>query len=186
MANVEIPVADTGITCLHTGGGNPKAEYAILAGFPILLVKCAVANRHFHPSLVFVHGLGGHPQKTWSTEPCEPKTSAERGIPISKRVANSLLRRPNRVATGNDKYLPGVSESSVDKKVFWPRDLLPADVKDVRVMTFGYYSNPGGSSHDNLYTLSKSVLGKLANERTYAVGQIRLVAMYNRKSTDLE
>ena len=40
-------------------------------------------------------------------------------------------------------------------------------------MTFGYYSNPGGSSQDNLYTLSKNLLGKLANERVCAVGQLR-------------
>ena len=38
-------------------------------------------------------------------------------------------------------------------------------------MTFGYYSNPGGSSQDNLYTLSKSLLGKVANERISAVSQ---------------
>lgn len=40
-------------------------------------------------------------------------------------------------------------------------------------MTFAYYSNPGGSSRDNLYTLSKNLLGKLANERACAVGQLR-------------
>ncbi|RYP53732.1 hypothetical protein DL768_001332 [Monosporascus sp. mg162] len=148
MTNSKIRVVDTGITCLHPGGDNPKAD------------------------LVFVHGLGGHPQKTWSTEPCEPKTSAERGVPIGKRIANRLLRRANRVAAGNDKTLPGVSESSVNQEVFWPRDLLPENVKDVRVMTFGYYSSPGGSSQDNLYTLSKSLLGKLANERTYAALKI--------------
>lgn len=39
-------------------------------------------------------------------------------------------------------------------------------------MTFGYYSNPGGSSQDNLYTLSKNLLGKLANERACTVGQL--------------
>lgn len=40
-------------------------------------------------------------------------------------------------------------------------------------MTFGYYSNPGGSSQDNIYTLSKNLLGKLANERACAVGKLR-------------
>lgn len=55
-------------------------------------------------------------------------------------------------------------------KVFWPRDLLQRDVEDVRVLTFGYYSNFAGSSQDNLYTLSKNLLRKVANERTNAVG----------------
>ncbi|RYP70578.1 hypothetical protein DL771_005397 [Monosporascus sp. 5C6A] len=148
MTNHEIRVVDTGITCLHTGGDDPKAD------------------------LVFVHGLGGHPQKTWSTEPCEPKTSAERRVPIGKRIGNRLLRRANRVAAENCESLPAVSDSSINQEVFWPRDLLPETVKDVRVMTFGYYSSPGGSSQDNLYTLSKSLLGKLANERAYAALKI--------------
>lgn len=198
--NAEIYVEERGFTCLYPGGDSPKAEYAILAWFLFLLVTCAVTNRHFHPSLVFVHGLGGHPQKTWS---CETKASAKHGIPIGKRIANKALRflrpttgfvrskkkeksadgnlaaeeqpQPNRDAARNDETLPGVSKSSDYQKVFWPRDLLPEDVNDVRVMTFGYYSNPGGSSQDNLYTLSKNLLADLANERISAVGQVRLV-----------
>lgn len=155
-----------------------------------------IANRHFCPSLVFVHGLGGHPQKTWSTGPCELKASAEREKPIRKRLANLLhwpqlktrssknrekstdgslaaaeQPQPNRDAAKNDESPSRISESSVDREVVWPRDLLPRDVQDVRVMTFGYYSNPGGSSQDNLYTLSKSLLGKVANERISAVSQ---------------
>jgi hypothetical protein len=84
--------------------------------------------------------------------------------------------QPNQDVAANNESPPGVSESSADQEVFWPRDLLHKDVKDARVMTFGYYSNPGGSSQDNLYTLSKNLLGKLANERTNAVGLIWLVS----------
>ena len=84
-------------------------------------------------------------------------------------VVTNKQPQMNRDAEGNDNSPSGISESSVDQDVFWPRDLLPKDVKDVRVMTFGYYSNPFGSSQDNLYTLSKSLLGKLANERICAV-----------------
>ncbi|PGH11272.1 hypothetical protein AJ79_05007, partial [Helicocarpus griseus UAMH5409] len=150
MTNGEIHVVDTGITCIYPGGDNPKAD------------------------LVFVHGLGGHPQKTWSTESCKPKAS------ITKRLAKALLPQlktgssktrekstDGSLAVAEQTQPNSVSESS-DQEVFWPRDLLPKDVKDVRVMTFGYYSNPGDSSQDNLYTLSKSLLGKVAKERTCA------------------
>jgi hypothetical protein len=165
-------------------------------------------NEHIIPSVVFVHGLGGHPQSTWSTEPYESKASAEQRIPTRKRIANKLatfLRSPvgstwsnrrektadgsseakeqlqaNRGAVGDDESITGASESSVANEVFWPRDLLPKDVEDVRVMTFGYYSDPKGSSQDNLYTLSKSLLSRLANERTSAVGQVRPIG-YSHK-----
>lgn len=49
--------------------------------------------------------------------------------------------------------------------VFWPRDLLPNDFEDVRIMTFGYSSSPASPGKDNLYTLSNDLLQKLANKR---------------------
>ena len=147
-------------------------------------------------SLVFVHGLGGHPQRTWSTEPREPKASADRDIPIAKLLVNKLLRhshgsvrskrrarspdsclaeerqpQPSQDSTGSGESSARVGSGSFEQKVFWPRDLLPHDLPDVRVLTFGYYSNPGGSSQDNLYTLSKSLLSQVADERAYSVGQ---------------
>ena len=184
---------DTGITCLHPGGESPRAEYAC---------SSQVSHRNAPPligvsavSLVFVHGLGGHPQSTWSTDPHEPKASAHRDIPIPKRVLNKFFRRshgparskgaqspdggfaaedqprPSHDSTGSGDSSARVSSSSLGQKVFWPRDLLPHDVPDVRVLTFGYYSNPGGSSQDNLYTLSKSLLSQVADERVNTVGR---------------
>ena len=141
--------------------------------------NACVANYLFHHSLVFVHGLGGHPKRTWSTERYEPKASAERDNSTSKFKSNLRRLLPlNKkeevteavsVAAKTPPPSRG-SGSSIDAEVFWPRDLLPNDVKDVRIMTFGYYSNSAGSSQDNLYTLSKSLLGKIANERASAVG----------------
>lgn len=98
--------------------------------------------------------------------------SSKKGKTSTDGLAATEQPRSNQDAAGNDKPLSTVSESSIDQGVFWPRDLLPEDVEDVRVMTFGYYSNPGGSSQDNLYTLSKNLLGKLTNERACAVGQL--------------
>ena len=141
-------------------------------------------------SIVFVHGLGGHPQSTWSTDPHEPKASANTDTPTTTRGVSTLLRRslestrPRKKAKLSDNGFvaeehpqPGSSESSarasgdsVAQKVFWPGDLLPHDVPDVRVLTFGYYSNPGGSSQDNLYTLSKSLLSQVSDERMNSVG----------------
>lgn len=212
MTDNVVHVADTGFTCLYPGGANLQAEYAIFA-VSYLTFTVTMANDDVTPSVVFVHGLGGHPRKTWSTERYQPKVSADGIIPTCESKVNwlpKILRRtsvsprqtkkrqnvdggseaeeqsqPMQGAISNDESAGRVSESSVAKEVFWPRDLLPMDVKDVRVMTFGYYSNPGHPSQDNLYTLSKNLLGRLVNERTYAVSYIRVV-WYRREYLQLD
>lgn len=141
-----------------------------------------LAKIHVAPSLVFIHGLGGHPQSTWSMEPCDPNVSAKRVTNLS-RFTNKLLGIPQRIsglarfrkanedAKGDNESTSGVSTRSMAKEIFWPQDLLPKDIKDVRVMTYGYYSSPGNSCQDNLYTLSKNLLIRLTNERADMVGQ---------------
>jgi hypothetical protein len=54
-------------------------------------------------------------------------------------------------------------------KLFWPWDLLALDFENARILTFGYESNPAGSSQNNLYTLSKLLLGRLTSERLNSV-----------------
>lgn len=86
------------------------------------------------------------------------------GIPVAAEKV-----QVRRDAAGNDKPPPRVPEITVDGQMFWPRDLLPKDVKDARVLTFGYYSSPGVHSQDNLHSLGERLLGQLANERSCAV-----------------
>lgn len=52
--------------------------------------------------------------------------------------------------------------------VFWPYHLLPVDIANVRILTYGYYSSPTGPSQDNLYTLSNNMLIRVANARAGA------------------
>ena len=60
--------------------------------------------------IVFVHGLEGHPCKSWRYK--EPKASK----------------------------LPSFRRKAPQKSVFWPRDLLADDVSNVRIFTYGYDS----------------------------------------------
>ncbi|KAM7210197.1 hypothetical protein V8F06_014418 [Rhypophila decipiens] len=130
MADSDLRVADEGITCLHTGGANPIAD------------------------IVFVHGLGGHPKRTWSAEPSGPKVygrirSITRKMGLSRSKSHTTSSEP----------------ASVPSNIFWPCHLLPDDISEARIMTYGYYSSPAGPSQDNLYTLSKNLLISVANER---------------------
>ncbi|KAK4169755.1 hypothetical protein QBC43DRAFT_340361 [Cladorrhinum sp. PSN259] len=87
--------------------------------------------------IVFVHGLGGHPYRTW-THTNVPKTL-------------------------------GGDHDGQPSPVFWPRDLLPADLPNSRILVYGYdikvtelvTSNPLKShifsdSQDLLFALQKA------------------------------
>jgi hypothetical protein len=199
-----------------------------------------------------VHGLGGHPQKTWSSDERSPKASAEprRSMPaklgdkVNKRVGRLIektksLVKPrsrsstpqrgesaNRVEIGADNPVasqastpateggetvnredvtgnstpqvstpvtqegePGTrgrnaapitpqaptsaaTSEAPKSKIFWPRDLFAPNFKDVRVLTFGYESNPAHSTQNNLYTLSKGLLSRLESERVNCVSYL--------------
>lgn len=80
-------------------------------------------------------------------------------------MGGSLADQQPQHDTGGDESPCDSSEEDV----FWPLDLLAKAERDVRVLTFGYSSNPGGPSHDNPYTLGKELLLKLSNERRRAV-----------------
>lgn len=59
-------------------------------------------------SIVFVHGLFGHPKKTWESELTE--------------------------STEGKSY----SKTDVKTKVFWPNDFLVEDLAQARIWTYGY------------------------------------------------
>lgn len=76
----------------------------------------------FVADVVFIHGLQGHPQRTWQSK-SNPESS------IRARKGLGLFSRKGTEAIAHD-----------DTKPFWPADILPQDHKDVRILTFGYDS----------------------------------------------
>ncbi|KAF2477726.1 TPR-like protein [Lindgomyces ingoldianus] len=154
----------TGLTELHSGigfnGELPKAN------------------------IVFIHGLGGHPQNTWSCKYASPsqdassrRSSADTGstgrkgsmfnkfLPIKRTKTGmntglgdrTLSIAPSTYTMDTTSESISPRESNIDplshepepiisptmgpmnhKKVFWPRDLLPKDFPNTRILTFGY------------------------------------------------
>lgn len=75
--------------------------------------------------VVFVHGLQGHPLRTWQSKSC-----AEISKPPKKRARLDFL------GFGREK-----SESDADDTLFWPSEILALHHKDIRILTYGYDSN---------------------------------------------
>lgn len=77
------------------------------------------------PTLFFVHGLQGHPLRTWQSKSC-----AEISKPPKKRARLDFL------GFGREK-----SESDADNTLFWPSEILALHHSDIRILTYGYDSN---------------------------------------------
>ncbi|KAH7377204.1 hypothetical protein B0T11DRAFT_217894, partial [Plectosphaerella cucumerina] len=94
-------------------------------------------------SIIFVHGLRGHPQRTWCNDADE--TSSTRHLSLSNRGQGAPA---------------ATTESRPRKPGFWPRDLLAADLPDARIWTYGYDADAidarlGTNNKNNKHSLSK-------------------------------
>jgi len=123
-------------------------------------------------SIVFVHGLQGHPKYTWTS-----KTAAGDGAnstkikpKISSKGFKSLFSRkgsPNESSTKS-------ADALEIPDTFWPYDLLPRDCENARILTWGYNSSvseffKGSTNKGNILSYSRDLLGDLTRERLSCV-----------------
>ncbi|KAF4627618.1 hypothetical protein G7Y89_g10540 [Cudoniella acicularis] len=78
------------------------------------------------PSLdiVFVHGFTGHPERTWSQK---------RGASDGQFENDEDGERPSKF-----RKLLG---NRIRRSIYWPRDLLPINIPNARILTYGYDTN---------------------------------------------
>ena len=123
-----VRVEDRGFTTLH----QPRDEQSVIA------------------DLVFVHGLQGHPRRTWQ----------------------SLVTPQEHISSSNPFKRRRVQPKDHDKAgVFWPADLIPQDYPNLRVLTYGYDSRVTGyyassTSKNGIFEHGNSLLNALSRERT--------------------
>ncbi|MCJ1437849.1 hypothetical protein MMC27_007236 [Xylographa pallens] len=83
--------------------------------------------------VVFVHGLTGHPEQTW--------TYYEQQASSDDPIVNSGLRsKVKRLLYSSSLGVPNTTKS---KSVFWPQELLQNTLPDARILTYGYDSRIG-------------------------------------------
>ena len=108
-------------------------------------VSKPLADRQVVADIVFVHGLGGHPQRTWTYPPASIREFSDissEGSINSSRLKSfkrplGWLRKPSN---GQSNMAPRVDDNPSSGRCFWPADLLARDFPDVRVLTYGYES----------------------------------------------
>ena len=121
-------VEDRGLTTLH----EPRDEQSVIA------------------DLVFIHGLQGHPRKTWQS---------------------SVTPQQHTLGRNPFKRWRGQQRAKEEPGVFWPADLIPQDFPKLRVLTYGYDSKVTGyyassTSKNGIFDHGNSLLNALSRERT--------------------
>lgn len=149
------------------------------------------ANVVVIPSVVFIHGLFGHPCKTWtwikprgkSARPDENQPSSlllDRDK-ISQNDRGRALRKDNDLSSKKAEIpLHGYEENYrvsdqrstpfTPDSMFWPRALLPDVVPNARIFTWGYDADVDGflspASQNRIHEHAGNLLVDLSNLRS--------------------
>ena len=133
----------------------------------VLILRGLRSNFLFTSSIVFVHGLQGHPQETWSH-----RTSAGPESETSTKMGKRARFR--RILHRDPEARPSAAERIHQSCVFWPFDLLRRDCPDARIITWGYDSVitrffDGAVNQGSIFAHAKDLLFALSRARTDCV-----------------
>jgi hypothetical protein len=121
-------------------------------------------------SIVFIHGLQGHPRNTWTWESDArlPENSVAIERKPKKSTFKSLLKKRNKDAVPDPETIKPARAA-----VFWPYHLLPQDCSNSRILTWGYDSNIikffAPTSKNNIVHHALNLLGDLVAQRNLCV-----------------
>lgn len=136
-------------------------------------------------SIVLVHGLQGHPYNTWAcrkkqldfspaTTPSVKVSDSGNG---SRRSYDRVVPRFESSFIGHDSIQKhsGLSRDGKDArevKVFWPKDLLPVQYPNARILVYGYDTRvtnyfSGPTNENSIHSHSKDLLSSLAAARRF-------------------
>ncbi|KAL8924084.1 MAG: hypothetical protein Q9208_004221 [Pyrenodesmia sp. 3 TL-2023] len=87
-----------------------------------------------YDSIIFVHGLRGHPYRTWASS---KKADNERAVGSSSWRQKFKSRFKSTPPPSESSSTQG-STSSRQQEIFWPEDYLAKDIREARVWTYGY------------------------------------------------
>ena len=109
-------------------------------------------NHQYIADVIFVHGLQGHPQRTWQSK-------------LPAKARKSIRDRFKNFSLSGQSSQPREAHG-----LFWPADILPRDFDDLRIMTYGYDSKvtrafKGPTSKNGIFEHGQSFLAALGRVR---------------------
>ena len=119
-------------------------------------------------SIVFVHGLQGHPRGTWTCDrPTKLGPQVLGGAAGHSHRLKKLFSRKQR--TGSEGAHKVQAET-----IYWPLDFLAGDCVNSRILTWGYDSKVsnffgGAASQSNIRAHAQNLLRALMVERLNSV-----------------
>ncbi|KAF5003078.1 hypothetical protein FDECE_10359 [Fusarium decemcellulare] len=157
--------------------------------------------------IVLVHGLKGHPYKTWTSVPKPPDTPATARSQASDHIKE---RKPHVFRRVVSRFSwraaePAASESNGEPEpnshqLFWPADFLASECPNARILTYGYDSKitkymKEPINKNSILSHSRDLLFSLCRERTmrcplifiaHSLGGIIVKEMLARSSSSTE
>jgi hypothetical protein len=125
-------------------------------------------------NVVFVHGLRGHPRKTWTTEEDKHQRLSVASFfrPRSRSSpsrSTSTERRTSSQSSSRLAHSPESDDTESHTDVFWPEDLLPLDLPNAAIYTYGYDANlvdgyVQGASKNSVFQNSNNFMIDIASD----------------------
>ncbi|KAH7201531.1 hypothetical protein DER44DRAFT_812272 [Fusarium oxysporum] len=170
------------VTKLSASSQNPSTLTPHLIILPLGDHGC---SRKLH--IIFVHGLKGHPYKTWrckqtpedmDKQPAHPEKEAPKPSTSKRLELRQSLKALLKGSSNNSRQDSSLTESTRnsvsaletgDRSVFWPADLLPQICKEARILTFGYDTKitkftSGPTNTNSIFSHGKDFLFSLGRE----------------------
>ncbi|RYP60958.1 hypothetical protein DL770_009885 [Monosporascus sp. CRB-9-2] len=129
--------------------------------------------------IVFIHGLNGHPFKTWTVKVHTHSEHKDKIRPLQRSKASdddwaSTKLKGLFARIGSSRSTSDVSADKGGSGVFWPGDLLPMQCPRARILVFGYntaiakHQFTGVVNRNSIFAHSKALVNDLSRTRPLA------------------
>jgi hypothetical protein len=126
-----------GVSLLSAGDGD-SGDHRNLKYGPCLFSTSKTWRVLTACSIIFIHGLGGHPRGTWTHRQSTSTAGRVKDTNARSDKRTGLKSLFNRDKSKKEKNQWEQRSTSVPREIFWPEDYLVPDLPRARIWTYGY------------------------------------------------